>query len=258
MDSHAAARTAGTATPRGLTNLRFKVIGLILVALSCVGGFVFPQGLQGFNADEVNMGDLTAAVLCEVFSWIAVPVYAWLLVEGYRHTRSVGRYLARLVVLALVAEVPYDLATSGQVVDFSSQNPVWALAVTLFVLWVIDAFVSRPRAQRVLVAIVVTLFAVLWMLLGRVGVRQQLVNEGVLILALALIYRFMAARENTMMITAAMLSACFGIFPALGVALVHYHNGLPGYDRETKPWTSWMFYVLYPVMLLVFGLAAVL
>lgn len=258
MDSRTPDRTAGVTRPRGLTSLKFKVIGLILVALSCVGGLVFPQGLQRLNASEVNMGDLTTAVLCEVFSWIAVPVYAWLLVEGYRHTRSVGRYLARLVVLALVAEVPYDLATSGQAVDWSSQNPVWGLAITLFVLWVLDAFASRPRAQRVAVTVVVVLFAVLWMLIGRVGVRQQLVNEGVLILALALIYRYLAARENTMMITAAMFSACFGIFPALGVALVHYQNGLSGYDRETKPWVPWLFYVLYPVVLLVFGLAAVL
>lgn len=239
---------------RGLSNLKLKIVGIVLVALSCVSGLVFPAGLAGLDAADVNMGDLTLAVVCEAVSWVAVPIYAWLLVDGYRHTRSVWAYAARLGVLAVVVEVPYDLATTGTAVDWSSQNPVFALAIAVVAMGLIEAFRDRPAAVRRTIAVVVALAALAWMLLGHIGLRQQIMNEGVLILALVFVFRYLAARENTMMLMAALMGACFCILPAVGVAVLHYRNGSLGYDRASRPWIQWLFYLLYPALLLVFGL----
>lgn len=240
--------------PRGLSDLRLKVIAIVLTALSGVSGIVFPAGLAGMDAATVDMGDLTTAVLCEAVSWVAVPIYAWLLVEGYRHTRNVWVYAARLLVLAVITEVPYDLATTGKMVDWGSQNPVFALAIAVVALALIDAFRERPVATRRAIGALVTLAALAWMVLGHIGLRQQIMNIGVLILILALIFRYLAARENTMMMLAAGVSALFCILPSFGVAVLHYRNGRLGYDRVSKPWVQWLFYALYPAVLLVFGL----
>lgn len=241
-----------TARVKGLSSVRLKVIGIILTAFSCVSGIVFPAGLGGADAASVDMGNLTTAVLCEALSWVAVPIYAWLLVEGCRHTRNVCAYAARLAALAVITEVPYDLATTGKVVDWGSQNPVFALAISTVALALIDAFRSQPIATRRAIAIVVTVAALAWMVLGHIGLRQQLVPLGVLILVLALIFRYLPARENTMMLLAAGVSALFGILPAFGVAILHYRNGRLGYD-PTHQWVKWLFYALYPLLLLVFA-----
>lgn len=244
---------ATTPRQRGLSDLRLKVVGIILVALSCVAGVVMPLGADGAIPDGAGMGDLTAAVLCEAVSWAAAPIYAWLAVEGYRHTHRVWAYVARLFALAVVAEVPYDLATVGRPVDWGSQNPVFALAVAVTALALIDAFHVRSVAVRRAVAVVVTVAALAWMVLGNVGLRQRIVPLGVLIVVQALLFRYLAARENTMMMLAAGAGALCGIMPAFGVALLHYRNGRLGYDRAARPWVQWLFYALYPAVLLVFA-----
>lgn len=238
---------------RGLSNLRLKTIGIVLTALSCVSGVIFPAGM-GVAAQDVSMSDLTTAVLCEAASWIAVPIYAWLLVDGYRHTRSIPAYAVRLLALAVIAEVPYDLTTTGTPLGWGSQNPVFALFIAVIALALIDAFAGRARATRIAISAIVVIAALAWMILGHIGLRQQIMNAGVLILILALVFRYMAARENTMMMAAAACSALFCILPAFGVALLHYRNGSLGYDRTATPWVQWLFYALYPAILLLFAI----
>lgn len=68
---------------------------------------------------------------------VAFVLFAYLAVEGFRHTRSRRAYLLRLILFALVSEVPFDLAFSGQIVDRTSQNVFFTLflGVLTLVIW---------------------------------------------------------------------------------------------------------------------------
>ncbi|WP_314688758.1 TraX family protein [uncultured Bifidobacterium sp.] len=236
----------------GLSTFRLKVIGDALLTLSALGTTVLPDALGNPGSDDLT--GMTILVACELVSWCAVPIFAWLLCEGYRHTSSVPWYLLRLAVLAVVSEVPYDLATSGKVVDWSSQNPVIALVVGVLVLVVIDWADRFPRATRTFIVVLASVSGLLWMLVLRVGVRQRLVNVGLLIVAFVLVFRLLRRRENTMMFTAGLVGALAFVLPAVGVAVLHYHNDELGYGHR---WTPWVFYAFYPVMLAACGLAVV-
>ena len=106
---------------RGLTVFQLKVIGAVALALSAGSTTIVPLF---FGSDVNNMTSLTAMVLSEVVSWFAIPIYAWLLVQGFRETHSRVAYGLRLFILAVVCEVPYDLCTSHKAFDFGSQNPL--------------------------------------------------------------------------------------------------------------------------------------
>lgn len=66
---------------------------------------------------------------------LAFPIFAFLLVEGYRHTSDIRKYFIRLFLFALISEVPFDLASTGQVFDLQKQNIFFTLAAGLVVLY---------------------------------------------------------------------------------------------------------------------------
>ncbi len=125
---------------RGLTVFQLKVIGAVALALSAGSTTIVPLF---FGSDINNMTSLTAMVLSEVVSWFAIPIYAWLLVQGFRETHSRVAYGLQLFILAVVCEVPYDLCTSHKAFDLGSQNPVFGLFVAFVVLAVLDWVASR-------------------------------------------------------------------------------------------------------------------
>ena len=213
---------------RGLSVFQLKVIGAVALVLSAGSTTLVPLI---FGSDTSNMTSLTAMVLCEVVSWFAAPIYAWLL------------------VLALIAEVPYDLATSGKPFDFGSQNPVFGLFIAFAMLAAMKWVAQRYQGAMLVISdIVLVVVAVLWDLLLRVGLRQHLMSLGAVTLGFVLIFWLMRSRENTMMFTAGLFGAVMMIAPGVGVAFVHYYNGKLGYKHS---WTKWMFYAFYPVILLI-------
>ncbi|MCD8007661.1 MAG: conjugal transfer protein TraX, partial [Clostridiales bacterium] len=90
--------------------------------------------------------DHTAAVLgFGAFYWpmriigrVAFPNYCFLLVEGYFHTHSVRKYTIRLLVAAVVSDIPFDLALSGVWPDWYTQHLMRPLAIGLVTVWLGD------------------------------------------------------------------------------------------------------------------------
>ena len=61
----------------------------------------------------------------------AFPIYAFLLVQGYRHTHSVGKYLGRLALFSILSEVAFDLAFFRSFPYWGDQNVYFTLALGL-------------------------------------------------------------------------------------------------------------------------------
>jgi len=69
---------------------------------------------------------------------MAFPIYCFLLVEGFYHTRNIKKYAARLLTLAIASEVPFDLLFRGSVFDLTYNNVIWSLLLGLLTLCLID------------------------------------------------------------------------------------------------------------------------
>ncbi|MDO4680590.1 MAG: TraX family protein [Aerococcus sp.] len=71
---------------------------------------------------------------------IAFPLFAFLLVEGFWHTRNVWEYAKRLFLMAVISEIPYDLALHQTWIDWGSQNVFFTLLLALGALWGIEYY----------------------------------------------------------------------------------------------------------------------
>lgn len=65
---------------------------------------------------------------------MAFPIYCYLLVEGFSHSRNLQKYTKRLLVFALISEIPFDLAFNSTVLEFSYNNVFWTLWIGLVMM----------------------------------------------------------------------------------------------------------------------------
>lgn len=247
-------KAAGERRRKGLSVFRLKVIGAVFMALSVASTTLVPVLFGEPSAD--NMTGLTVAVVCELASWCAIPIYAWLLVNGWKHTHDRARYGVGLFAVAALAGPSYDMIMTGHWIDAHTHNPVWGLVFAYVVLAAVD-WIRRRYAgvPRVALCALVVVAGVLWNLLLRVGLSQRVMYTGVVTLAFVLVFYVLDSRENTMMFTAGLLGAVMCITPGVGVAFLHYRNDELGYRHS---WAKWVFYALYPAMLLAGALVVAL
>lgn len=76
---------------------------------------------------------------------VSFILFTCLIVESFFYTRSRVRFLVRLFLFALLSEIPFDLAFSGQMFDWSGQNIYWTLFLGVLVLTVWD-YLSHYRS----------------------------------------------------------------------------------------------------------------
>lgn len=97
-----------------------KVTAMAAMVVDHTGAVLFPRILE-----------------LRLIGRIAFPIYIWLLVEGFVHTSSRKRYLLQMAALAVLSELPFDLAFSGQW-DWGWQNVYFTLLTGLLLLTVLE------------------------------------------------------------------------------------------------------------------------
>lgn len=83
---------------------------------------------------------------------IAFPIFAFLIVEGYSHTKNLKRYALRLFWFALISEIPFDLMVSGSIFYPFHQNVLWTFLISLGLLRLNGLVKERNAVVRALVA----------------------------------------------------------------------------------------------------------
>ena len=79
---------------------------------------------------------------------LAFPAFCLLLVQGFRHTRSVKNYGLRLAAAALLSEIPFDLMIFGKLWEPAGQNVIWTLLLSLGMLYAMDLAAQRGGKMR--------------------------------------------------------------------------------------------------------------
>lgn len=97
-----------------LNAFHLKIIALLTMLIDHWGYLYFPKVLE-----------------LRIIGRIAFPLFAFMLVQGYFHTHNITKYLSRLFLWALIAEVPFDWYHFGMISCAKSQNILFTLFVGL-------------------------------------------------------------------------------------------------------------------------------
>ncbi|MBE6990746.1 MAG: conjugal transfer protein TraX [Ruminococcaceae bacterium] len=99
---------------RGLSALDLKIIAVVSMFIDHMGYTLFP-----------------GVMWLRCIGRLAFPIFAFQVAEGAVRTRRFGSYLGRMLLFAVVAEVPFNLMCARAVLDPYDQNVMWTLSVAL-------------------------------------------------------------------------------------------------------------------------------
>jgi hypothetical protein len=187
---------------------------------------------------------------------LAFPIYCFLIVEGFLHTRSVAKYAARLFVFALLSEVPFDLAFQKSIWDMSYNNVFFTLFLGLLVLWGYDFIdkkigVSREDGNVSVGKLLLRSILDLILLLAGAFVAEYVLKcdygaAGIfVIVALYLLRNHPKTAFVVAVAVLTVLSSELELVAVLDVLLIAFYSGERG--RQAK----YFFYAFYPVHLLI-------
>lgn len=81
--------------------------------------------------------------LFDILGRIAFPIFIFLLIEGYFHTRNKWKYLGTLLLFGIISEVPFDMCTSAVLFEPNWNNIIFTLSFVLAIIWVIDVLKEK-------------------------------------------------------------------------------------------------------------------
>lgn len=244
--------------PSGLSSSALKNWGMIFVALGIIGRSILQNRMLGMgNSTTMELLDLmtnsgeamtyaTIAIVLRAVETCAVPIYAFLLVEGFKHTSDFKKYLLRMVGLAAVSEIPYNLAMSGTLLNMDTRNPVFGLVLALVMLYFYNRYTERSF-KNIVVKLVITVAGFLWASMLRI-------ECGAALLLVTAVLWAMRKKPNFRGIVGCSAALCCTLFSAYYLAspmsflAIHFYNEEKGSDDRI------MQYLAYPVILLAVGL----
>ncbi len=98
---------------------------------------------------------------------LAFPIFAFMAVEGYFHTHSFKKYVQRLLLFAVLSEIPFDLMYGGTWFYPVHQNVIWTLLLALLGVHLMETV--RKKQKTWLYLLVAALVTVIWAILGTLG-----------------------------------------------------------------------------------------
>jgi hypothetical protein len=251
-----------TERPKGLTCAGIRKWGMLFLILGLFGrsiilnrylGIAHMSGDQLLQAMDSGPGVMTAvtfALISKFLEACGVPLFCFLLAEGMVHTANAPKYLLRVLGVALLSEIPYNFAMTGNLFDMSSRNPVFGMLMALFLLYLYTRY-GEKKMTNLLLKAAFTVATVFWTGLLRI-------ESGVICVFLSAVFWGFRKKPNirTLMgAVAAMLCSFFSVFfmvVPMSMMVLHFYNGEKGEENRLVS------YLFYPVVLTILGIIGAL
>ena len=170
------------------------------------------------------------------FGRLAFPVYCFLLVEGFLHTKDKKKYALSLLIFAVISEIPWDLIHFGKMFDPGKQNVFFTLFLGVLAMYLFELFKDDRLKQALSLLVLLAAAAVFRADYGVSG--------------FAFILMMYALRDRWLLksvIGAGFFSST--LFAALAFIPINLYNGKRGFIKGKV--LKYAFYAFYPLHLLI-------
>ena len=231
-----------------------KIIAIIAMTIDHIAWLLFP----GYPHD-------TIPIVMHIIGRITCPIMCYFIAEGYHYTKDITKYTQRLFVFAIISHFTY-VFFSANFIDWKSFIPfyygeilnqtsvMWALAWGLVMLRIAYSERIKESIKPVLVILIclitfpsdwscIASLCVLAFGTNRGNFRKQMIWMVFYVAIYAIVYFFA-------------LNKIYGLIQmavVLAIPVIMMYNGQRGHSKRINNIMKWLFYIYYPLHLLIIG-----
>ena len=214
---------------------QLKILALVCMTLDHIGLILLPQ-----------------YIFLRVVGRLAFPIFEWMIAEGCRHTRNMGKYLALILTVGFLYQLEFTLLTGSL-----KMNILFTFALSVGLCWLLKA--AKEKENRLLGGLTLAYLAGVFLLTDILPLylpRGYGIDYGFYGVLLPVAICFAKDRKQQLLVSGLLLSllALWAEWPVqwaslLALPLLALYSGLRG-KRKLK----WLFYIYYPAHLSVLWL----
>lgn len=230
---------------KGLSAFQLKVIAIVAMLIDHIAWAFVP--LDTFLGQAMHfVGRTTAPTMC------------FFIAQGYKHTRSLPRYVRRLAVFALISQIPFSYYNFGTPGIFPL-NVIYTLTLGLLAIHSWETISDDNRRWMVVILLTLlsipadwSMFGVAMCLIFHIFEEDHMrLNIAMGTMIIVLMGGQLAAEMSLgLSFEKALANSWYHGGLLLGFMLPRLYNG----ERGGGAWTKWLFYGFYPLHLVVLAL----
>ena len=203
---------------KGLSGSALKVIALVSMTMDHIAYYLMEHGTWTYD-------------MMRTVGRMAFPIFAFLLVEGYDHTRSTRKYTLSLLAFALISEIPWWLLNHD-----NTHNVFFTLLLGLIAIEGMCRIGDRPLKWCIIIA----------SLCGNaIWLHVDYEYSGILLICA---FHFFQPDKVTKCLLATLFMYQYGVVGLwLGQAVILCYNGERGFIKGQ--YAKYLCYAYYPLHL---------
>lgn len=215
----------------GISSSVLKIIAITAMLLDHMSVLFFGTGLTVFR----------------IMGRIAFPIFAFMISEGVRYSGNIRKYAVRLLVFALISEIPFDIGLASGFIDFSKQNVYFTLLSGL-----LSSVVFKKLKEKKLTFLGV--FTTGLFALTALVIKSDYGFMGVAVITVFYLFGELSGMARIAGFSFAALLTCIAVMPegiglnilqlpaVFSVIPIVLYNGKKGFKMN-----KYVFYAFYPV-----------
>lgn len=223
---------------KGYSIAMLKYIAMICMLCDHIGMLFF----EPFAGKSALFGEVFDVPLRTLGRW-SFPLFLFCLIQGYFHTHNKVAYAKRLLIAAVLAEIPYDFGTTGHCFVWTQNNIMWTMGMIVFMCLLYD----KAREQKEL-CVRICYCGIIWSVFAWLAYFTHVEYGFAAITAATVLYFYREKQTFGYGLSLLVLTILFSPVEALAlptVLLIHFYNQQKG--KQFK----YLFYVFYPLHLVI-------
>lgn len=244
---------------KGISGSTLKLIAIIVMLIDHIGAVIVERMILYVNGGGIWVNNYTELfhlkpevaqlflldTILRYIGRLGFPIFCFLLIEGFLHTRNVWKYTLRLFLFALISEIPFNLAFRGKLFYSGYQNVFFTLLIGLLVM-IAFSYIEKQTTWYRFVRLLLSVFSMAAGMVLAELLKTDYAAIGVFCIMMLYIFR----KKKGLQMLAGCLSFAWEFTAPLAFLPIAFYNGKRGWKLK------YAFYIFYPLHLFLLYLIA--